>query len=262
MRFKKFAGAAALAWTLLAQPALGATVSLSNTNSLFFRAALGEINDVSVVEEPEGVFLISDQNAAITSQTPACTSISPNGVRCEASAAFVGVITRDGADKVDVFSGGALIIGGAGPDTLIGAGDLVTIIGGPGNDRLVGRGSDRQDILGGPGADSLHGGGNNDTIFGQGGDDVIRGGAGNDYLVGDWGEDDLGGGGGNDFLFGGALSDVLRGGPDPDRMFGNKGADVLYARDRTSDRVDGGFGRDRAQIDFALDRRVSLDVLF
>ena len=48
---------------------------------LVYEAAVGEINDVTIMETPEEVFTITDLGAAITPAAPECTSISPNTVR-------------------------------------------------------------------------------------------------------------------------------------------------------------------------------------
>ncbi len=68
--------------------------------------------------------------------------------------------------------------GGAGDDTLIGAGQADKLDGGDGEDSLEG----------GAGNDTLKGGAGSDTIFGDAGNDTITGGAGNDFM--DGGEDD------------------------------------------------------------------------
>jgi Ca2+-binding RTX toxin-like protein len=184
------AGAAALASTLLAQPALGANVGVTREDDfplIVYEAAVGEINDVSIVEAPEGIFTITDLNAAITPQTAECTSISPNAVRCafgpdEQEEAEVEVLAKDGADTVDVVSYGAFVAGGPGPDTLSGTRHAQTLWGGLGDDRLVGR-SGTQELEGGQGADSLDGGLGEDTLEGGAGTDVIAGGPGNDIVA-------------------------------------------------------------------------------
>ena len=191
MRLKVLlAGVAALASTLLVQPALGATVGVTREDDfplIVYEAAVGEINDVSIVEAPEGVFTITDLNAAITPQTAECASIASNAVRCafgpeEQEEAEVVVFAKDGADSVDVVSYGAFVAGGPGPDTLSGTRHAQTLSGGLGDDRLVGR-SGTQELNGGQGADSLEGGLGDDTLEGGAGTDVIAGGPGNDIVA-------------------------------------------------------------------------------
>jgi Ca2+-binding RTX toxin-like protein len=200
------AGGVALALMLLAQSALGATVSIpSGSTLLVYRAAAGEINDVSVVEAPDNVFVITDLNAVITPLTTECTSISANAVRCEVDPVIqLRVFTRDGADRVDLVSGGVWVYGGTGPDKLSGTRsdalpgpvpwfDEQTLLGERGEDRLVGR-RGAQTLGGGGGADVLEGGLDNDSLFGGYGRDVLRGGTGNDWVSGEGKSDILAGG--------------------------------------------------------------------
>ena len=105
-----------------------------------------------------------------------------------------------------------------------------TIVGSSGPDLLVGT----------AGRDVICGLGGNDRISGRGGNDVLRGGAGNDVLDG---------GPGADLLDGGAGADRLLGGAGPDRLLGGAGPDDLRARDKTTDVVQGGGGRDVGRLD-------------
>jgi Ca2+-binding RTX toxin-like protein len=80
-------------------------------------------------------------------------------------------------------------------------------------------------------ADRLIGTNRHDLIDGRGGADVIRG------------------RGGSDVLRGGKGGDEIAGGKKFDRMFGGPGADSIDARDRQSDEIDCGGGRDVAILD-------------
>ncbi len=96
-----------------------------------------------------------------------------------------------------------LVVGGAtaGPDQLLGYGDIVNRIDGlAGNDTLQGAGLD----------DRLLGGAGNDVLQGLGGNDDLQGGSGDDWLGGDLGNDTLIAGGGNDMLVGGGGNDLYR----------------------------------------------------
>ena len=267
---------AALAWMLLAEPALGATAWVSSLNGsphVSYEAAVGETNDVSIREEPEGVYTITDLNATITAQA-GCVPITSNTVRCELAPGDhrASVFTKDGADSVYLSSShGAYLHGGSGGDTLtannFGAYRYLTLNGGLGDDRLIG-GPGRQEVFGAPGADSLDGGLGNDVVNGGYGRDVIRGGAGNDVgdgggdddfvsggsgddrLTGDEGADVVRGGTGNDILGGFWGRDDVRGGRGRDRLSGGPGADVLRAGPGR-DRLSGGSGPDLL---FARDR--------
>ena len=178
---------AALAGMLQAQLALGATVGvfelpLSGEVEVRYEAALGEINDLIVVEAPENVYLFTDLNAAIT-PLAGCTSISPMSARCQVNPELFDralVFTKDGADRVDSASEGAFVRGGPGSDTLTGrlGGSLG---GGFGDDFLVGL-TGRQRLHGGGGADLLDGGVGDDFLDGGPGTDVIAGGPGRDMV--------------------------------------------------------------------------------
>jgi Ca2+-binding RTX toxin-like protein len=65
--------------------------------------------------------------------------------------------------------------------------------------------------------------------------------------------DAISGGSGSDKITGGAGNDRLNGGRGRDSIAGNAGNDTILARDGFSDRVLGGPGVDRAQVD-ARDR--------
>lgn len=169
---------AALALMFLAQPLLGATVEVGTTEyggpALIYRAAVGEINTVSIIESASNAYLISDLTATITPGATSCVSISPTAVRCEVVVDQVEVSTIDGADSVEVISARAVVRGGAGPDTLTATRDA-TLFGGGGDDWLVGR-SGEQELEGGNGADLLDGGLDRDWLVGGAGTDVIAGG--------------------------------------------------------------------------------------
>ena len=95
----------------------------------------------------------------------------------------------------------------------------------------------------------IDGGIGNDVLIGGVANETLLGGDGNDKLYGGDGKDQLYGGNGKDSLWGGNGSDVLDGGAGSDKLYGEAGNDVIYARDRTRDLVDGGAGKDSAQVD-------------
>lgn len=133
----------------------------------------------------------------------------------------------------DTLIGIETLIGGAGPDVLIGVGMNETLIGGGGNDR----------ISGGSGYDVLLGGGGDDVLRGDREDDRLRGGGGRDLLIG---------GDGADRLSGQADDDRLRGGPGRDGLHGGPGSDTAsfadalgpVAVDLAGGSVSGAAGRD------------------
>jgi Ca2+-binding RTX toxin-like protein len=124
----------------------------------------------------------------------------------------------------------ALLLGGAGADTLIG-----------------GAGQDR--IFGGAGSDFLDGSHNDDFVSGGAGDDALLGGSGDDRLRGGAGDDGFQGGAGLDLIFGQAGNDWLdgdnsglSGSHERDQMFGGSGDDTIYAD--AFDDLSGGEGDD------------------
>jgi Ca2+-binding RTX toxin-like protein len=99
-------------------------------------------------------------------------------------------------------------------------------------------------LLGGDGGDLLYAGDVGTTLYGGGG---------GDWLFGAAGRDTLRGGSGNDRIVGGPGRDILRGGAN---------RDTLYARDRYTDVVGGGGGRDRAHVDRGRDIVSSIERFF
>ena len=142
----------------------------------------------------------------------------------------------------DTLTGVAVVIGGAGGDTMFGGAADETFYGGPGDDALWG--GDGDDALTGhEGADTLRGDGGDDALSGSGGNDVLYGGAGNDTLAGDDGDDTLDGEDGADTLYGGTGADVLTGGAGADRLVGHAGDDVMWGGTE-QDLLFGGLGND------------------
>jgi Ca2+-binding RTX toxin-like protein len=105
-----------------------------------------------------------------------------------------------------------ILVGGAGPDTLVGNHRTNFFSGGAGNDNLDGRGG-------------------HDQLRGNSGHDRVQGGQGRDRLRGDAGKD---------VVIGGLGRDWIAGGP---------GEDLLRARDGAGDQVRGGPNRDQARVD-------------
>jgi hypothetical protein len=131
------------------------------------------------------------------------------------------------------------IAGTAGGDRLLGSTAADRLLGLSGRDRL----------LGGGGRDALRGGPGNDRLFGGAGNDVLVGGPGADRLTGDEGADTLQGGRGADHIFGGPGADVVNGGIGSDRINLGSGDDRVSARDRRTDTIRCGPGRDRVTVD-------------
>lgn len=99
-------------------------------------------------------------------------------------------------------------------------------------------------LVGGAGDDTLIGGRRPNTLLGGDGEDVLEGWGGGDVLDG---------GPGNDHLLAGNGNDRLTGGLGRDYLNGQRGDDRFFAIDNEIDTLFGGAGRDRAEIDAAMD---------
>ncbi|MFO0909412.1 MAG: hypothetical protein U0794_13850 [Isosphaeraceae bacterium] len=152
-------------------------------------------------------------------------------------------LTINGGDGNDYVRANGEINGGAGDDTLLGAGGDcgLLITGGTGNDLICGNEGGNDTLLGNEGSDS---------IYGLGGNDSILGGTGNDFLAGNAGNDTINGEAGNDTILGGAGNDTLDGSSGNDLMLGDADADcgstVVYVIDagQGNDTLNGGTGND------------------
>jgi Ca2+-binding RTX toxin-like protein len=89
---------------------------------------------------------------------------------------------------------------------------------------------DIEAIIGGPGPDLLIGDRHNNSLLGMAGADFLIGEAGNDYEAGGDGVDFLAGNTGGDFLDGGPAPDILRGNRDNDFLFAVDGTRDLSLR--------------------------------
>jgi hypothetical protein len=115
---------------------------------------------------------------------------------------------------------------------------LVLNPGACGNNSSFGAGADH--VIGSAAGDQIAGGAGDDTLMGGAGYDCLIGGAGNDKLYGESADDRLSGGPGNDTLDGGSETDTFSGG---------SGNDVIDSRDKISEKVNCGRGRDRVRAD-------------
>lgn len=95
-------------------------------------------------------------------------------------------------------------------------------------------------IVGGAGDDALHGLGGGDWLDGGAGDDLVRGGDGDDLVDGGSGDDLVRGNDGNDYVSGFTGNDILEAGG---------GSDFIYAADGEFDEVSGGPGYDVCVVD-------------
>jgi Ca2+-binding RTX toxin-like protein len=158
-----------------------------------------------------------------------------------------GVTPASGCSAIDAHTASCSDTLGFGPL------DMVNISSGDGNDSVVVDSSLVAHLTGGPGNDRLLGGSSSDTF---------RGGTGDDVLVGHHGDDRLLGGPGNDQLRAGPGNDTLSGGRGTDALRGDAGRDTLLSRDGVRDDVDGGGGRDQAEVDRRRDHIRRIELLF
>jgi Ca2+-binding RTX toxin-like protein len=142
-----------------------------------------------------------------------------------------------------------------------GGNDLITINDDITNPVRIDGGAGSDTIHGGGGNDSIYGGSENDTLYGGPGNDRISGNGSKDLIFGEAGKDRLYGNGGNDRLDGGSGDDRLYGGAGRDYFFGAAGNDRIYSRDGVDEQINGGSGRDSAQIDLGFEITTSIESL-
>jgi len=124
-------------------------------------------------------------------------------------------------------------------------------------------GNDRVDCKGISIRCVIEGGSGRDTLLGGNAADRIEGGDGNDLLKGFGGADRLEGQANDDVIYGGDGADRLDGGERKDTLFGEAGDDTLIGDDDLwEDRLVGGTGNDRAEVDntFAVEDSVADDI--
>jgi Ca2+-binding RTX toxin-like protein len=217
----------AFAAFLVAPQAAGASSLQLSSQFMFYFAAPGETNDVSVTLSGTD-YVLSDPGAVITPMA-GCTAITVNQAKCPV--ATVGVIDirlGDLDDEAavdpsiaglgDQFNPGVLIQGDAGNDTLTGGPNVDNGLYGHNNFSFEG-----------PGEDKLTGGGLRDYLSGSEGNDELTGSAGRDDLWGGDGADNVDGGAGDDTLYEGTASNGA------DRLIPGPGIDQLYYGDRKGD---------------------------
>jgi Ca2+-binding RTX toxin-like protein len=149
------------------------------------------------------------------------------------------------------------IFGFAGNDVLNGLDGNDCLTGGTGNDRMNGgRGSDAleggsgRDIgSGSSGNDRMTGGSSRDRLSGGSGRDTINGGSSHDRISGGSSSDRINGASGNDRLTGSSGNDRITGGSGRNTYSGGSGRDRINARNRRTERINCGSGRDTATVD-------------
>ncbi|WP_084599374.1 calcium-binding protein [Actinoplanes subtropicus] len=242
--------ASAVGWQAAPSSAAGTTgvASVYDVTKVRYDGGNGQVNNVVISRSGNTVTV--DDRVAIKAG-PGCAAVKGDRtkVRCTTRKAPTAVFAylNDGNDYLRNDSGLAMyaaggmgndtLVGGSGPDHLLGENGNDTLLGMAGNDNLDGYLGD-DTLWGGDDNDSLVGSWGNDTLHGGNGDDGLQGMDGNDKLYGDAGADVLKGGNGSDRLEGGAGDDYLEG--DDPRDTGTVSADVML----------GGPGRDGVSYGF------------
>ena len=272
---------AALGAIVAAPTAFGAVVAREDTGHLLYRGGAGEINDVTLTEDPAN-YVFTDP-AGVTAG-PGCVEdpLDPTVARCQKTSA--GVITIDVGDMgdettvTDVDWVGLLQRGGPGNDTLRGSDGTATssLIGGEGtdvyeapgprwddvnySDKPAGVTASLDDIANDPDGENVP-----STVDGLGGgpgDDHLLGSTGGEYLLGGTGDDTLDALSGSDVVIGHEGDDEMDGGPGTDmvdyRESGNAGEFATVTLDdmandgrngeadnvRTTEWIQGSYGSD------------------
>ncbi|TDC74043.1 calcium-binding protein [Streptomyces hainanensis] len=217
--------------------------------SITFRAAPGQANDLQVMDMPGGGDV---RRIAFNDEVPIragdhCVQPDPNDatrVVCELPVDgprpdTIKVLLGDGDDMAFTESPGVSVVdGGAGNDELH-AHSAHTVVGGSGDDMLMGG----VVMLGGDGMDHLMGDARNQYLWGGAGDDHIEASGGDDIVYADSGDDHVAAGDGDDIVFGGRGDDTLHGEAGDDLLSGDSGDDILVGGPGT-DRLWGGPGND------------------
>ncbi|HEX8207499.1 MAG TPA: calcium-binding protein [Solirubrobacteraceae bacterium] len=267
------------ALALLAPAAEGATVGRDTgqpySNELWFRAAPGEANDLTIFVAEDGIHF-RDAGAPVTPTGSPCEAVSPHEVVCfgaPSTFSYRRAELGDGDDRVSTdgvqarlgpgddvaTSTGEALFGDEGNDDISGP----YLEGGPGDDLL--RGTPGPDTLSaGPGRDEVRAGDGDDRITDGGAPgetDTFDGGPGSDHLDYGFRSDpllidlprDVGGGQGEDDrlpgIEGGATgagADLLVGDDGDNSLYAGGGDDVLRGG-AGADTLSGAFGNDQVE---------------
>ena len=170
--------------------------------------------------------------------------------------------TTPGNDRITVTSAPALVISGAGNDTVTTGDGDDTILGNDGSDFIQSRGGNDY-VEGGWGNDTIWAGAGDDAVWVLGGNNEVWAGPGNDTLTGGSGDDILGGGAGDDYIYaraggrnqlwGGDGRDTLHTGDNGDAAGGGWGDDIVHGG-AGGDTLMGGLGNDTVQGEGGDDR--------
>ena len=153
---------------LLVAPAIASAATAGVSGGvLYYSAAPGEANNVTITPYSNSYYVVTDNGASALTATSGCSVTgTPNTLHC--TLAGTASMSVDLGDQNDTFNSfWALILvtvhGGTGDDTITGGGGSDHLYGDAGNDTLNGELGNNY-MEGGPGTDTINGWNGNDTI--------------------------------------------------------------------------------------------------
>ncbi|GAA4940409.1 calcium-binding protein [Actinoplanes utahensis] len=261
------AAAAAIGTTgFLATPAQAASVGVARvvgTNAVYFQAAAGQANTLSI--SVSGRTTILDDVVAIQAGA-GCKAVSGDRtkVTCTTSAGTAGYNVQLGDKNDSLYNRTSLYLmangadgddklyGGSGRDVVYGGNGIDVLSTGNGNDALSGGGSN-DTLYGGAGDDLIYGGLGADRVYGGAGDDTVQAEAGDDFVWGEAGWDEIYGGEGIDSIAGGTEVDFVEGGNGNDKIWGGSGEFYDVDLGWFGDVLDGNGGNDTVSGEDGID---------
>lgn len=174
-------GAAAL--TCLAAPPADAAIAqmFMSDGQVYYDAAPGETNDVTVVQPTPNTVTITDPGADITVYGDACSG-GGTTVTCTSPRLNYVILNLGDLDDTAVFDTPTIngqASGAGGDDTLVTLSGYASLVGGDGDDVLTGAGGN-DGLQPGPGVNTVTGGAGNDGYYGDNGTDDVDLGTGDD----------------------------------------------------------------------------------
>jgi Ca2+-binding RTX toxin-like protein len=245
-----------------------------------FTAAKGERNRLEISSTDTGQILFRDRRVRVRARGD-CEQVGRHAAACPSGEELPRANLGDGADRAAVLGDRfelAEVLGGPGPDTLVGSKGTNILDGGFGRDVLRG-GANSDTLTGGPGRDRVYGGIGDDRLIdgetdAQAAHDLLVGGSSRDTRNSDVGDtvsyfsrrrdiridlghtpirtstedalrgfESIGGGSGDDRLSGDRDDNQFSGGPGRDVLNGRGGSDIP-AGGPGDDQVGGGSGND------------------
>lgn len=229
------------------------TYVINSSGDRISEASAGGTDTVrsAVIKDLRASWLQQTENLVFTGATAAALHGNAQGNSLASLSASADTLYGyDGNDTLDGGAGADTLYGGRGNDLYkIGAGDIAVEVADEGTDTLQGLATSlnisryantiENLFYSGTGIATLTGNGLANVISGGAGNNTVNAGSGNDSLYGGAGTDILNGGEGDDLLYGGGLTGLTAG--------------STRVVDTAVDRLVGGNGNDRYEIDSTLD---------